>query len=337
MPDQAGSALSGAASGAAAGTAIMPGLGTAIGGVAGGLYGLATGGQSGNINSPFWGVTSKYSPDQWVMRANQIASGQNPQNADFANDMIRQLAMNAQNRQAPTVNGTQLTFDTAGRQGMLDTAQRLGLIAAGTQQGAGEMAVNAQIGRVNAAQMAAARSSRGANAALAYRNAMRNQADIGLAGAGQAGAARMQDQAAANNQLGSLWGNLYNQDAAVAAQNAQLGQAAQMANMQARIQTQAQNDAMQIQALGQMLGWDQQTINAHLAAIQQQRADAEKPNLIANGLQGIGAYLQMRAMMNNGQQPPPAPTNPGSLADQFPHGDSGGGGGSGPVTDPGQV
>lgn len=333
MPDQAGSALSGAAGGAASGAALGP-IGAGVGAAAGALYGLASGSQTGNTH--FFDATTKYAPDQWMQRMSQLNSGQNPANADFANKMIQQIAINAQNRQAPSITGAQFGVDPYGRQGMIDTTGRLGAIAAGTQQGAGEMAVNAQIGRANAAQMAAARASRGANAALAFRNSMRNQADIGLAGAGQAGAARMQDQATANQQLGGLFSNLYGQDAAVAAQNAQLGQAAQIANQQARIQSQAQNDAMQLQALGQMLGWDQQTINAHLAAIQQQRADAEKPNLAANLMQGVGAYMQMKAAGAFGKPdaggPPPAS---GSLADQFPHG--GGTNPAGPVTDPGQV
>lgn len=327
MPDW-GSAGQGAASGAAAGSVFGP-WGTAIGGVAGGIYGLTRGGGDSVAltDAPDWMLPSQQMKDQ---KATAIATAAQ-QGADIKNTLMG-LAQNAQMRQAPSITGAQFNVDPFGRQGLVDTTGRLGAIAAGTQQGAGEMAVNAQVGRANAAQMAAARASRGANAALAYRNAMRNQADIGLAGAGQAGAARLQDQAAANSQLGTMYGNLYGQDAAIAAQNAQLGQAAQIANQQARIQSQAQNDAMQIQALGQLLGWDQQQINAHLAAIQQQRADAEKPNLLANVAQGAGTYMQLKAMGAFGQpNSGGAPGGGGSLADQFPHGDSGGG----PVTMPG--
>lgn len=325
-----GAAGQGAASGAAVGTAIAPGWGTAIGAAAGGLYGLlgGGGGPATLANTPDWMLTQPLL-DQKKQQAAAAAA-----NGDQIKSTLMNLATNTQARQAPQIGGSQFTVDPTGRQGLIDTTGRLGAIAAGTQQGAGEMAVNAQLGRANAAQIAAARASRGANAALAYRNAMRNTADLGLAGAGQAGAARLQDQAAANQQLGGMFANLYGQDAGVAAQNAQLAQAAQIANQQASIQSRAQNDAMQIQALGQLLGWDQQTINAHLAAIQQQRANAEQPNVLANLGQAAGTYMQLKGMgaFGGNAGPGSAPAAGGSLASQFPHG-----GDSGPVTSPDQV
>lgn len=260
-----------------------------------------------------------------------------PRQYNYATGQLQQMAAEAPYRQAPRIGGTQLdaTNMNQSRQGVLDTTGRLGAIASGTQQGAGEMAVNAQVGRANAAQMAAARASRGANAALAYRNAMRNQADIGLAGAGQAGAARMQDQAAANQQLGSLFGNLYGQDASVAAQNAQLGQAAQLANQQAQLQQTGMNDAARIQAIGQMLGWDQATINAQLARAQVAANDKGiLPGLIQGAGQAAAAYatggLSAAGGMGGGGGGLPAP---GQLGSMYPHGDYGGG----PITSPGQM
>lgn len=302
-------ALSGAATGAAVGS-VVPGIGTAVGAIGGGIIGGLGGLFSGGGDQP---------PP--------------PPPNPIAQAALGGIVGSAQGRAAPSMYGAQFGVDQTGRQGILDTTGRLGAIAAGTQQGAGEMAVNAQVGRANAAQMAAARASRGANAALAFRNAQRNQADIGLAGAGQAGAARLQDQAAANQQLGGLFSNLYGQDAGVAAQNAQLAQAAQQANLQAALQQRQMNDAYQIQALGQMQGWSQQQINAYLAQLQQQQIDLNKPNLMGNLLQGGGALLALRGMQQQQPQQPQTPQlpNPGQLGGMFPHG---GDQGSGPVTMP---
>lgn len=301
-------ALGGAATGATIGSVAGP-WGTAIGGAAGGIIG---------------GIGGLFSGGD--------AAGPPPPNP-FATSMLGDIAGGAQGRVAPSMYGSQFTVDPTGRQGIIDTTGRLGAIAAGTQQGAGEMAVNAQVGRANAAQMAAARASRGANAALAFRNSMRNQADIGLAGAGQAGAARLQDQAAANQQLGGLFSNLYGQDTAVAAQNAQLAQAAQQANLQAQLQQRQLNDAYQIQALGQMQGWSQQQIDAYRAQLQQQQIDLQKPNVMGNLAQGAGTYMQLKAMgAFGGSGPGGAPLpSPGGLAAMYPRGSDQA---NGPVTMP---
>lgn len=197
------------------------------------------------------------------------------------------------------------------RGGMLGVANRLGGIASGTQLGAGEIGVNRQVGAATAAQQAAARMARGANAALAYRQAARNTADIGLAGAGMAAQAAAQDQANANAQLGQLYGNMYGQDASVAAQNAQLGQQAMLqqgamdqqaaivnaqagnatalANLQAQLAQSGMNDQQQLAALGQILGWDQATLQAQLAKAQVAAGDKGMlPGLLQVGGQ-IGA------------------------------------------------
>lgn len=310
MPDQWGSAATGAASGAAAGAALGP-WGAAAGGLAGGLYGLATGGQTGHTH--FWDVVGKVPPDQWAAHQAELEKGPVPAGTQLANDTLARLATTAQQRQAPQIGGMQLDLGQANqsRQGVLDTAARLGGIASGQQAGAGELAVNRQLGMALAQQTAAARMAHGANAAIAARNAMRNQADAGLQGAGLAAQSRMQDQGQANAQLGSLYGNLYGQDAGVAAQNAQLGQSAQLANLQAAMQQSGMNDAMQLQALGQMLGWDQQTINAHLAAIQQQQVDQNKPNIGASLLQNGGALLGLYGALRGKPGGPPSPATGG--------------------------
>lgn len=188
--------------------------------------------------------------------------------------------------QAPTVQGMQLSPDqmAQSRQGSYDVANRLGAIAGGQQAGAGELAVNRQVSQANAQQTANARMARGANAAIAYRNAARMQADQGLQGAGLAAQAQMQDQQGANQQLGQIYGQLYGQDAAVAAQNAQLGQQANLANQQAALQ----NRALQIQALGQQLGWSQQQVELEL---KRAGIDAADQGMFAGILKGVGTMM----------------------------------------------
>lgn len=193
------------------------------------------------------------------------------QHSDLAGSQLALAAQGAQQRAAPQIGGTQLATGQMdqSRAGAYGVANRLGSIATGQQAGAGELAVNRQLGQAQASQIAMARMARGPNSVIAGRNAARNSADLGLAGAGQAAQAQMQDQASANAQLGGLYSNLYGQDAGVAAQNAQLGQNAQMANQQASLQQTGLNDTRQMAALGQMLGWDQATIDnqVRLAAI----------------------------------------------------------------------
>jgi hypothetical protein len=209
-----------------------------------------------------------------------------PPNYDAATAQLGQIAGAAGGRMAPQIVGPAGGPQDQARQGQMDLTGRLGAIATGQQAGAGELAINRQVGQANAAQMSAARSARGANAALAARTAARNQADIGLGGAGQAAAAQMQDQAAANAQLGQTYGQVRQGDLEFAG----LGQQAQIENMRAQLAQTGMNDAQQIAALGQQLGWDQARINAELqrAAI----AAGDKgllPGLIQAGAQAGAA------------------------------------------------
>lgn len=207
-----------------------------------------------------------------------------PQNYDKVTSQLGQIAASAQGRAAPQAQAYQMgpAVQLAGgpqdqaRQGQMGVANRLGAIASGQQAGAGELAVNRQVGQAAAQQVAAARMARGANAALAARGAARNMADIGLGGAGAAAQAQMQDQQNANAQLGSVYDSMRGQDIGFAGQNAQLGQQAllqqaamgqqtALANLQAQLAQRGMNDQQQIAAMGQMLGWDQAKINAELA------------------------------------------------------------------------
>lgn len=148
-------------------------------------------------------------------------------------------------------------------------AQQLQGVSTGQQAGAGELAVNRQMGQATAAQQAQARMARGSNSALAARTAARNTADLGVAGAGQAQMAALNDQTAARGQLAGV-----------------LGQQQQGAYQQQGLTQQqyvAQNQA-QLGYLGQLLGLDQAQMQAMLA----------KANM---GLQdqGHGAALMQQA------------------------------------------
>ena len=216
-----------------------------------------------------------------------------PQNYDAATAQLGQIAGAAGGRAAPQAIGTQLAGgpQDQSRQGMMDLTNRLGTVASGQQAGAGELAVNRQIGMANAAQVSAARNARGANAALAARNAARNQADIGLAGAGQAATAQLQDQQAANAQLGQTYGQMRQGDLEYASQNAQLGQQAALENMRAQLAQTGMNDQQQIAALGQQLGWDQARINAELQRAAIKAGDKGMlPGLIQAGAQAGAAF-----------------------------------------------
>lgn len=189
-------------------------------------------------------------------------------------------------QQAPQVTGQQLATGQTdqSRAGLMNTAGSLDRIASGQQAGAGELAVNRQMGQAQAQQASLARQAHGANSALAYRNAGRMQADQGLQGAGAAAQAQMQDQQGANALRGQLYGQAYNQDASVAQQNAQLGQQANLANQQAQLQ----NRALQTQALGQQLGWSQAQIDEQI-----KRGSVESSDKGALGglLTGIGGLM----------------------------------------------
>lgn len=167
-------------------------------------------------------------------------------------------------RQAPQMNTAQSDQARSQQQGL---AQMLQGVASGQQVGAGEMAVNRQVGQAQAQQQAQAQMARGANAALAARQAARTSADVGVNGAGMAAQAQMQDQANAQGQLGSLLNNMRGQDIGVAG-----------ANQNAAMQQQN----LQISALAQMLGVDEAAL----------RAQAAKAGVAAGDKGAFGSLLQ---------------------------------------------
>lgn len=265
-------------------------------------------------------------------------------NYDPVTDRLGKIADGSQGRAAPTAGAVQAGRTQLGapatlatgqidqsRGGMVGVANQLGGITSGQRAGAGEMAVNRQLGQATAAQTSAARMARGANSALAYRNAARNTADIGLAGAGMAAEAQRADQQGALNQLGGLYGNMYGLDTSVAGQNAQFGQQAMLqqgamdqqttlanaqagnsvalANLQAQLAQTGMNDQQQLAALGQILGWDQAKLQAEMAKAQIAMGDKGMlPQLLQAGGTAAAAAAGMPPSVGaNAMAPPPVP------------------------------
>ncbi len=230
----------------------------------------------------------------WLFGGNATKGMQSgPQTADYQRGYLQNDFMK---RQAPTM-ATGQSDQTRGQQSQL--ADMLFKQANGTTPGAGEMAVNRQIGQANAAQTAQASMARGANAALAARNAARNQAEIGVNGAGQAGIAQMNDQTAARGQLGGLLGQQRGQDIGVA---------------QGNQQAQMQQQQLQISALAQMLGVDEAQLRQDLAKRQLQAGDKGMAGTLAQ----TGAQLGMQYATGglggggSGGMSPIAAGNPGA-------------------------
>ncbi len=212
---QGANTAKGAASGAMAGAALGP-WGAAAGGLIGGAMGYFSSPEDPGAN---------------------MAKG--PQTGDYQQRYLSEMLT----RQAPQMQSAQANQSRAQQQGL---AQMLFEQANGQRQGAGEMAVQRQANNAMANNTSAAQMARGANTAMAMRNAARANSDLGVNAAGQAGIAQMQDQQAAQHQLGGLLGTQRGQDIQMAGAN----QAAQMGQQQ-----------VQLNALTQMLGVDQSTLN----------------------------------------------------------------------------
>lgn len=167
-----------------------------------------------------------------------------PATADYQRNFLQNDFMN---RQAPLMNAGQSDQTRAGQNQL---AQMLFRTATGTQPGAGEMAVQRQIGAGMAQNTSAAQMARGANAALAARNAARANSDLAVNGAGQASIAQLNDRTAAQGQLANLLGTTRSQDIGVA---------------QGNQQAQLQQEQLQLQGLAQLLGVDVATLQQDLA------------------------------------------------------------------------
>ena len=203
-----------------------------------------------------------------------------PASAAYQTDYLKGML----GRGAPTMDGSNLYGMQDQSRGMQsELAQRLNLVSAGKAPGAGEMAVNRQIGQAQAAQAAQAATARGANAALANREAARQTANIGVSGAGQAAIAQLNDQTAASGQLAGLLGTQRSQDIGMRGQDIGVAQGNQQAQMQ--------QQQIQLGALAQMLGVDQATLQAQLAKAQVAAGDKGIfPSLLQAGGQIGAAY-----------------------------------------------
>lgn len=213
-----------------------------------------------------------------------LAAGPAPRpeyaHAGQINDLIGGGIQTAQNRQAPQLDPTQQAQFRNMQMGQANTLQG---IASGQQQGAGELAAQRQVANALAQQQAMARMARGGNAMLAGRQAARNTAGIGLAGAGMAQQAALGDQTAANGLLAQLSGQGRGQDLQMAGQNAQLTQ-----------QGQGMNDQMYMGMLQQLTGMDQATLAAKMAAYQSQLAQPGLAGSLLSAGGQIGAAYAMR-------------------------------------------
>lgn len=160
-------------------------------------------------------------------------------------------------------------------------AQQLQRIASGQQQGAGELAAQRQVQNALAAQQAQARMARGGNAALAMREGARNAAGIGLAGAGQAQMAAMQDQTNAQQLLTGALGQARGQD-----------QQMQLANLDAQLKSRGLDDQQRIAFLQQLTGMNAAQLQAQMSAYQTGAQDKGMAGqLLTAGGQVLGAAL----------------------------------------------
>lgn len=179
----------------------------------------------------------------------------------------------AQGRAAPPI-------DPAFRNAQLAQMQQLQGIAGGQQQGAGELAVQRQVGNALAAQQAGARMARGPNAGLAMRGAANQSAALGLSGAGMGQQAAMGDQMNAQGLLAQIGAQGRQGDLGVG--QLQLGQ------------TQA-NDQYQLGLLSQLTGLSIAQLQAQSA---EYAAKMGKPGM-AGPLIGAAGQIGAAAAMSD--------------------------------------
>lgn len=263
-----GGGAKGAASGAALGSVAGP-WGAAVGGAIGGIAGLFGGGDD---------PKPQYQDRDRILQL--INQGYQP--GGITQQTAPQLQMG----------------DDPFRRAQLAQMQQLQGVASGQQMGAGELAVQRQYQNALAAQQAQARMARGANAALAYRNAANQSAALGSSAAGLGQQSALQDQQAAQGLLGQVGAAGRSADINVANANAGYQQATNQSN--------ANNYMALLQSLGQL---DQGQFGAQAAAqaYGQQRQDA----LLGAGISAAGQYLAMR-QRGQGQQPA-APDSSGNF------------------------
>jgi hypothetical protein len=300
MPSRGEAAGAGALSGAAAGSVFGP-YGAAAGAVGGGILGYLSGGGD------------EIDPEKAKFTDGRMLGGQ-----------FRRGLVDVYNRQDPQLGKTPLLGQTVlGRASQLDPQQqaqvramqmqqasRLAQIASGQSKGAGELAVDRQIGQAAAQQQAMARMQRGAYGASAGRGAARNVAGLGVTGAGQAQQAALSDQMGAGSQLAGLLDQTRGADIGMAGQNAQLSQqamlqqgqfdqqrnmqqgqmdqATQLANLDAQLRSRGMNDAARQAYLQQIMNMNQAELSARMG---QEQVMMSQPGLMGPAMQAGGSIL----------------------------------------------
>jgi len=243
------------------GTAILPGWGTAIGAVGGGILGYL-GSKGGKKTDP---KKARFDDREAIRQRMEEIYSHTYAGAPQAGEAPR-LGQVGLGNAAQLDPSQQAQF----RERQMAQANRLGQLASGQMQGAGELAAQRQAARGIAQQQAMARMTRGMSQASGSRAAARGAMDIYGQAAGQSQIAALQDQQAANAQLGSLLGQGREADIGMASQNAQL--------QQQRMLQQGTFDQQRMMQQGQM---DQQTQLANLQAELQQRGlNAQQQNAI---------------------------------------------------------
>lgn len=213
---------------------------------------------------------------------------------DYLSQQMRQ-GIESGPRRAPQAQSAQLDqhAQSQWRDQQMAQANRLGAIAAGNQKGAGEMAVDRQMGQAAAQQQAMARMNRGMTGASAARGAARNVAGLGVAGAGQSQMAALQDQQAANQMLGNVLAQGRGADIGIAGQNAQMQQQNALANMNAQLQMMGMDDARRNAFLQQMMQMNQNEMAARMG---QEATAAGIPSQSSQMMQAAGPIIAAAAM-----------------------------------------
>ena len=252
---------------------------------------------------------SWYDPTSWNWTGGKAGEGLDTKGAhyDQVSNYLSGGLKGLAGRQAPQAQAAQLGAAAQLNQGdsnqirqqQLGLTQRLQQQATGQTAGAGELAVNRQVGQGLASLQANARMARGANTALAARQAARSSADMGLGGAGQAAMAQMNDQTNANQQLGGVLQGMRGQDIDIAGQNAgfnqqrtmmqgQFGQQTALANQAAQLQQQGMNDAQINSYLAKMMGMDDATFAREM---QKKQLNAQDKGIMGSAMQIGGQAL----------------------------------------------
>jgi hypothetical protein len=228
----------------------------------------------------------------------------------YLSSQYQDSAIKTQERETPQAQRTRLgqaaqldpSQQAQFRNQQMAQANRLGAIASGQQQGAGELAAQRQANRSIAQQQAMARMGRGQ--AGAGRMAARNVADIGTSAAGQSQVAALQDQQAANAQLGSVLAQGREADIGMAGQNAQfqqqqmlqqggMDQQRMLANVDAQLRARGMNDQARLAYLQQLSQMNAAELDARM---RQEATAAGIPSQSSQMMQAAGPIIGAIAM-----------------------------------------